>query len=341
VLAETAGLTASVWRYPSGVAALRIRNGKGSIIVLPFHGQQVWDAEFLGRRLTMRTMFDGPLDTRDYLGNYGAFFLHCGVLAMGNPGPGDRHPLHGEIPNAAYEQAALVIAEDADGPVMAMTGSHEHRTAFTAHYRATPELRLRAGASVMDISMTVRNLFHRPMSLMYLAHINFRPADGGRLHDAVPDDPAHVRLRTTLPEFFTPSEAFTTMIAEFSADLARHRSIVAGRAIDPELVMGLDYPADAEGHAHTLMEHADGTADVVIHRPAELPRAVRWMTRTEDQDAIGIVLPSTAEADGFTRERAKGNVKWLGFGEEWQCHIRCGALDAAETQAMKDERPER
>lgn len=335
VLAEAPGLTASVWRYASGVAALRIANAKGSITLLPFHGQQIWDAEFLGRRLTMQTMFDEPVNTRDYLSNYGAFFLHCGVMAMGNPAPDDSHPLHGEIPNAPYERAELRIGTDADGPWMAMSGAHEHRTAFTAHYRATPQVRLHAGASAIDIAMTVRNLFHRPIPLMYLAHINFRPADGGRLYDTVPDDAAHIRLRTTLPGFFKPSAAFTAMLAEIGADLAKHRAIVTGRAVDPELVMGLDYAEGPDGLAHTLMEHADGTGDFVSHRPAQLPRAVRWMTRTEDQDAIGIVLPATAEANGFKAEQAKGNVRWLGFDEEWSCGFRCGALDKAATAQMK------
>ena len=146
---------------------------------------------------------------------------------------------------------------------------------------------------------------------MYLAHINFRPADGGTLIDAVPNDTQSIRLRTTLPDIFKPSEAFTDMIAEMSADISKHRKIVKGRAIDPELVMGMDFAADDAGEAHTLMQHADGTGDFVTHRPARIPRAVRWMTRTEDQDAIGIVLPSTAEANGFTVENARGNVKFL------------------------------
>lgn len=335
VLANLGGMTASVFRYRSGVKALRIRNARGSILLLPYHGQQMWDAEFLGRTLTMKTMFDEPIDTPNYLDNYGAFFLHCGMTAMGNPGPEDNHPLHGEIPNAKFHTAQLIIGRDDGGPYMALTGSYEHRMAFTWHYLATPLVKLRANDTFVDLSLTVRNLFHRPMSLMYLAHINFRPADGGTLIDAVPDNNTSIRLRTTLPDIFKPSQAFTDMIAEMSADISKHRNIVKGRAIDPELVMGMDFSPGASGEAHTLMQHADGTGDFVTHRPSELPRAVRWMTRTGDQDAIGIVLPSTAEANGFTAENARGNVKFLDFGESWQCNLRFGALDAAATKALK------
>ena len=76
---------------------------------------------------------------------------------------------------------------------------------------------------------------------------------------------------------------------------------------------------------------------MVSHRPAELPRAVRWMTRTADQDAMGLALPSTAEADGYTAEKAKGNVKSLVFQEEWRCSLSFGALDKAQTAALQSQ----
>ena len=336
-LAHHGALTASIFRYPSGVAALRLRNGAGMVTLLPYHGQQIWDAEFLGRTLTMRSMFDAPVDTTDYLGNYGAFFLHCGATAMGNPGPDDTHTLHGELPNAKYQTAALIIGEDENGPFMGLTGSYRHKVAFTSHYVATPQLKLHAGATRIGMELAIRNLFHRPMDLMYLAHINFRPADGGVLLDTVPDGAEHIRVRTKLPEFFTPTASHVQMIAELKADPARHRSIVAGRAVDPELVMGLDYESGADGTAHSLQIHPDGSSDVVSHRPAELPRAVRWMTRTADQDAMGLALPSTAEADGYTAEKAKGNVKSLAFQEEWRCSLSFGALDKAQTAALQSQ----
>ncbi len=78
-----AGLTASAFTYPGGVAGLRLRNERGAIVVLPFQGQQIWDAAFDGRTLTMRSMFDQPHPTREYMATYGAFLLHCGVTAMG------------------------------------------------------------------------------------------------------------------------------------------------------------------------------------------------------------------------------------------------------------------
>ncbi|HEY8016422.1 MAG TPA: DUF4432 domain-containing protein, partial [Dongiaceae bacterium] len=91
VLARHAGLTASVWRYCSGGAGLRISNELGHIALLPFQGQQIWEAAFLGRPLTMGSMFEAPVPEVDFLQTYGAFFLHCGATAMGDPGLEDSH----------------------------------------------------------------------------------------------------------------------------------------------------------------------------------------------------------------------------------------------------------
>ncbi|MGB1546880.1 MAG: DUF4432 domain-containing protein, partial [Candidatus Puniceispirillaceae bacterium] len=72
-LVEIGGLCVSTFRYASGIEALRVRNVRGEVIILPFKGQQIWRASFDGRDLTMKSMFDEPVDTMVYLQNYGAF----------------------------------------------------------------------------------------------------------------------------------------------------------------------------------------------------------------------------------------------------------------------------
>ena len=91
----------TTFRYKSGVAALRIINARGEIIVLPFQGQQVWRANFDGRELTMRSMFDEPVFTREYLENYGAFMIHCGITGLGAPGPEAVSYTHLTLPTKA------------------------------------------------------------------------------------------------------------------------------------------------------------------------------------------------------------------------------------------------
>lgn len=332
VLVAHGEMTASTFRYRTGVAGLRIRNAVGYIDLLPFQGQQIWDAVFHGRSLTMGSMFPEPRATMDYLATYGAFFIHCGITAMGNPGAGDTHPLHGELPNAPFT-ARLVVGEEGGRSFMTLTGEYQHTVAFAHNYVAVPTVTLRSGDSHVRAGLVVRNLMRKPMELMYLAHINFRPVDGAVVVDAVPDDLGNINVRTALPANFTPTEDHKRLLAEVLADPAVHRAV--GRGIDPELVMTLTYPADASGWAETMQLHPDGTADFVRHRPDELPKGVRWTTRTGDQDAIGIVLPATAEPDGYTAEKAKGNVLLLAPGEDWRCTMEFGALDADEAAAMQ------
>ena len=104
-LLECGELRASTFRFASGVAGLRLSNAAGELVMLPFQGQQIWSADFGGRNLTMQSMFDQPNATRNYLETYGGFLLHCGATAMGVPTGEDTHPLHGELPNAPYQQA--------------------------------------------------------------------------------------------------------------------------------------------------------------------------------------------------------------------------------------------
>lgn len=334
ILAEGKGLVASIFRYSSGVAAMRIRNGVGEVVVLPFHGQQIWDASFHGRRLTMRSMFEEPVATTSYLHNYGAFFLHCGATAMGNVGAGDTHPLHGEMPNAPYLSASLLIGEDEDCPYMGLEGRMRYTQAFAHNYEALPRFKIHAGSGRMAIDLAIQNLKHTPMELMYLAHINFRPIDGARIVDTVPDSKEAIRIRTKIPAFFTATESHRQLLAALEKDPGLHRDIMRGRAIDPELVMGLDFKPDREGWAHALQLLPDGSADFVSFRPSELKRGVRWMTRTSNQDALGLFLPGTAEADGYTAEKAKGNLVVVPPNCEYRIALRFGALQRGEAEKL-------
>ena len=335
VVARYAGLIATAFRYRSGVAGLRIGNAKGEIVMLPFQGQQIWDATFLGRSLTMRSMFVEPVATRDYLSNYGAFFLHCGATAMGNPGANDRHPLHGDLPNAPYRDVQLIVGDNEEGPFMALTGRCRQTVAFSHDYVAQPTVRLQRDATEVAVDLAIENLKRSPMELMYLAHINFRPADDGRLVDSVADDRADIVVRQVLPPFFKPSERYLAYRDAIVADPSRHRTLSKGEPIDPELVLTMKAKADAEGWAHALQVHPDGTADFVSFRPEELNYAVRWITRGADQDALGLVLPATAEPDGYLAARERGRLVVVAPGETFRCALRFGAMTAE--QAAKQE----
>ena len=329
-------LSVSLFRYETGVAAVRIANARGEIVVLPFQGQQVWDARFDGRTLTMKSLFNEPQATRTFVATYGAFLLHCGITAMGNPSAEDTHPLHGELPNAPYQSAWISAGEDDSGAFVSIGGEYRHTIAFECDYAFRPRLTLRAGSSVISVAAEVTNLRKAPMDLMYLAHINFRPMDNGRLVYSAPCTPATVRVRTVVPSDIHPAPGYAEFLEELAADPARHNVLAPGLAFDPEAVLYLSYRVDRTGWARSLMVHPDGYSSYVGHQPRQLDHGVRWISRIPDQDAIGIVLPATAEPDGWHAETAKGNVKTLGGGETFRFQLEAGLLPPTQTKAMEE-----
>lgn len=330
-LAERGELRASVFRFASGVCAVRLRNALGELVLLPYQGQQIWDARMRGRRLTMKSMFDQPLPTRDFLASYGGFLLHCGATGMGVPGPGDSHPLHGELHSAPYQWAALVIGTDERGDYLGLTGNYRHTQAFSFNYVATPLVKLYAASSVFTVSMSIHNQKASPMPLMLLEHVNFIPVDGARLAQSARCDPGSMRVRANMPQTMEAAPGYHEFVRLLQQQPERHLVFAPGQVYDPEIVLYIDYLADAGGWARTLQIHPDGGADVLRHRPAQLNHGVRWLCRTADQDALGIE-PCTAQVDGFAAERKKGNVRILPGDAVFTSELEVGALDAEQAR---------
>lgn len=322
------------FRYPSGVAAVRLNNGPVEMVCLPFQGQQIWSVKVDGREIGQKTMFSQPNATQTYLETYGGFLLHCGASAMGVAGPEDNHPLHGHLPNAPYQQAWLEFGGWESTPWIALSGTYEYTMAFNFHYLTMPRVTLYEGRNVFDVDVEITNLKNTPMPFMYLAHANFRPVNGSRLVYSAICDAQHVRVRSSIPSHIHPPEGFREFLQELEKDPARHNEIRADLQFDPEVVFYIDYLTDASGWAHTLQVLPDGSADYIAHRPAELRKGVRWMCRTPDQDALGMVLPATAEPEGYSAELAKGNVLTLNAHQTYPIHMRMGVLNKAETKEL-------
>jgi hypothetical protein len=335
-LVESGPLAASVFVFDGDVCGLRLKNELGHLVMLPFQGQQIWSAEFNGRNLTMQSMFDAPRATRDYLQTYGGFLLHCGATAMGVPTAEDTHPLHGELPNAPYQQAHLVVGQDERGSYIGLGGQYQYTLAFNHNYVAEPLVKVYSGSSLFWVAMTITNLKRSEMELMYLAHVNFRPVDNGRLVYSAPATPEHVRVRTSIPSHIHPGPGYVEFIQELSRQPEKHNVLAPGLPFDPEVVFFIDYLADAEGWAHSMQVHPDGSADYIRHRPDQLDKGVRWICRTPDQDALGLLLPATAEPEGYLAERAKGNLKVLPAGGQFHFELEMGALAPAEVGPMQE-----
>ena len=337
IILKASPFTASGFRFPSGVCGLRLQNERGSLVMLPFQGQQIWTAEFNERSLTMQSMFDSPHATQSYLENYGGFLLHCGATAMGVPSALDTHPLHGELPNAPYDEAFLTLGEDERGAFLGLGGRYRYTVAFSHNYLAEPLVKLYAGASIFSIALQITNLKHSPMELMYLAHINFRPVADGQLIYSAPCTPQTVRVRSSIPSHVKPGPGYAEFLEELKSHPEKHHRLAKDLMFDPEVVFFIDYLSDEQGWAHTLQLHPDGSADYVAHRPDQLDKGVRWICRTPDQQAIGIVLPATAEPEGYHAEKEKGNIKVIPPQGQFFCQMLTGALSPAETHTVQSQ----
>jgi len=335
-LVEHSTLMAYTFRFDSGVCGLRLDNELGQLVLLPFQGQQVWSAEFGGRNLTMKSMFAEPRSTREYLETYGGFLLHCGATAMGVPSKEDTHSVHGELPNASYRKAYLVVGQDEKGAYVGLGGQYQHTIAFNHNYVAEPLVKLYAGSTLFDVTMTITNLKHSEMELMYLAHVNFRPVDSGRLVYSAPCTPEHVRVRKSIPSHIRPRPGYVEFIEELGRHPEQHNLLAPDLVFDPEAVFSIDYLADEDGWAHSMQVHPDGSADYVRHRPDQLDKGIRWISRTADQDALGIVSPATAEPEGYLAEKAKGNIKIIPPKGVFGCEIGMGALAPSEARLMEE-----
>jgi hypothetical protein len=334
-LAEGGGFAVSAFRYDSSIAALRVKNRRGEIVVLPFRGHQIWSCMFDGRDLTMKSMFTEPVQTPHYLETYGSFFIHCGATAMGAPGPADRHALHGELPLAPFQKGWVEIDETRG--TCAVSGSYEHTVAFSHHYLATSTYALGADSTLLDVSLQVDNLKHSPMDLMYLAHANFRPVDNGELIYSAPYTAKAVRVRKSIPAHITPKPGYPEFLEELARNPKLHHVLKPELAFDPEVAMMIDMRAGKDGFAHALLKRPDGTSDYMRYRPEQCGQCCRWICRTPDQDAIGMAFPATSEVEGYTAEKKKGLVVTLKGQKSWRVDMRMGALSKPETDAVVKE----
>jgi hypothetical protein len=329
-------LKAVAFAFDTGVHAVRIENSKGHIVVLPFQGQQVWDAVFRGRSLKMKNFFDKPVLSSDLLDSYGAFQFHCGALRMGCPGPEDHHPLHGELPAARYQEAWLKFGVDEGGSYLGVSGNYAYTKAFGDKYKATPSAVLHEAGTILDLGMTIENLSHSPMDLMYMCHVNFLPAEYGEIVQATGWSPEDMAIRSSIPAHVKPTPQFLAFLASLSADPGVTRVMKPEDSYSPEVVFYIkNLKKDRNGCTHMLQKHVDGTADYISYDLSVLDHTVRWILKHEDQRVMGMALPATCDPEGYTAEKKKGNLRSIpGLGKV-SFRVKAGYLDEAETKQIE------
>jgi len=334
-LLRSDGVEVSLFRYDTGVAAARIANRRGHVIVLPYLGQMIWDAVFDGVRLTMGSMFDMPRPAEGIRDTYGCFCYHCGILRMGNPGPDDDHPLHGEMPCAPMDRAWLEVGAGDESRFVRLVSEREYIKGFGDHYVARPSVTVRPDRSLIDIAMAVENRAGRAMDLMYMCHLNFALPEGGRIVQPAAFTAENMVARTAVPSHVPASPEYLALIAAIARDPAIMETLDDPRRFDPEQVCYIrNLRTDARGVAHFLLQRREGDGFAVGYRPADFPHLVRWILCNADQQVAGFALPSTCEPEGYTAEKRKGNVQSLPRGGRKDFCVRAGYVDRGEAATL-------
>lgn len=302
VVATTPGVEVRAFTYATGVAALRLTTDRVDAVVLPHQGQQVWRLAVDGTDLTMNTMWDAPEPTDVFGASYGPFLMHCGLTAMGQVGPEDHHPPHGELPCARHRDVFLTV--DAAGAV-GVGGSYEHRRSHSVGYRFTPTVTVRPGVAGLDVAASIENLRNTPLAWQYLAHVNWAYWPGATLTPGLADGVEAVSVHPDAAQ----DDATRAHTDRLAADPGAG-DVLPEHPIVPEYVSVIT-PRPVDGWAEFAMAHPDRGTATVAFETEHLPRAVRWVSNTPDEQAAGFAMPATGHHLGRSRSQGDGLVRTL------------------------------
>ena len=330
-IVRDAGISAELFRYDSGIEAIRLRNRRGHLVILPYYGQMIWQAMFDGVDLALASMFRTPQPANDIVGTYGCFMYHSGLLRNGNPGPRDSHALHGEMPLAPMNRAWLEVGKDKDGSWLAIVSEREYLMGFGDHYIARPRVVMRPDDARFTISMQVENCGVDAMDLMYMCHANFAFVDGGRIIQPTSFGKEDTVIRSSVPAIVKSSDAYLQRLAHLKEDPSSTEVIDATQELDPELVFYLKHlRPSSDGLNHVMMRRPAGDAFSVTYDPSEFSHLVRWILANNKQRVCAFAMPATCGVEGHASESEHGNVRTLPGGQQTSFSIRLGYLNASD-----------
>lgn len=320
VLLQSDDFRVELFRYPAGIEAVRIHNRRGSVTVLPFFGQMIWDVQFEGHTLTMGNSFKQPLPGNSIIDTYGCFAFHSGLLANGCPSPEDDHPLHGEMPCARMDSAWLLL----DADTLSLEGECEYVKGFGHHYLAAPAVRLHADRPRLQIEMTVTNLAGAPMPLQYMCHLNSSWIAQGRFRQSIPD--RAFRLRTSIPAHLRPTPAWRDYTARLAQDPQALQQLDQPQLCDPEIVFFADDLPQYGDEVQFELHAPAGYAMMTRFSTAQVPHATRWLLHNADQQVAAYILPATCRPEGFLAAQQAGSLITLASGEQRHFSVETGLL---------------
>lgn len=305
ILLENDDFKVSAFCYASGVEAVRVQNSRGELVILPWMGQMIWDAQFDGHDLTMRNMFKQPKLTSEVVGTYGCFAFHSGLLANGCPSPEDSHPLHGEMACAVMDEAWLELDEDS----LSIGGRYEYVMGFGHHYLASPKVVMHKASSLFDIQMTVTNLASVAMPLQYMCHMNYAYVAEATFKQNIPDDA--LKLRESIPAHVKPTEQWLAFNQRILQGEAHVDTLNQPEFYDPEIVFFADKLDTYTDKPEFSMVAPDGTTFVTRFSSEELNYVTRWILYNGDQQVAAFALPATCRPEGYLAAERNGTLLQL------------------------------
>ncbi len=323
VLLENPAFTVELFRFPSGIEAVKLENSRGSLIVLPFYGQMIWDAVFDGRSLTMGSGFTQPLPGNNIIDTYGCFAFHSGLLSNGCPAPEDDHPLHGEMACARMDSAWLELDEER----LTLRGEVEYIKGFGHHYRAAPAVTLLAGKPRLEIAMKVTNLSGNPMPLQYMCHMNYAWVDNGVFRQSIPREA--FQLRTSIPGHVHPTASWLDYTRQLASAPAEFDGLSRPEMCDPEIVFFADNLAQYGESAEFSVQSPQGYGFSTRFATAQFPHATRWILHNADQQVAAFVLPATCRPEGFLAAKQADTLILLAPGEQRDFRVDTGMMETA------------
>lgn len=302
ILIQSSNFTVTAFRYASGVQGLKVANSRGHLVLLPWLGHMIWDAQFDGHDLKIRSMFHQPKAAKEVVESYGCFAFHSGLLANGCPSSEDNHPLHGEMACATMDEAWLEL----DGDNLRIAGRYEYIMGFGHHYLAQPAVVIHKASSLFDITMTVTNLASTPMPLQYMCHLNYAYVPGATFQQNVPNDA--LVLRESIPAHVNPTEKWQ----EFNQQLRQGRvtldTLNTPHLYDPEIVFFADKLDRFTDEPQFQMITPDGTRFMTRFSSNEFNYVTRWILCNGDQQVAAFALPSTCRPEGFLAAQRNGSL---------------------------------
>ncbi|PJG83238.1 aldose 1-epimerase family protein [Caviibacterium pharyngocola] len=294
--------SALTFKYASGIEAVKLTNKKGFIIVLPFYGQIIWDAQFNGHNLKMKNMFREPKVGNTIIDTYGCFAFHSGLIRNGCPSPQDDHPLHGEMPCAVMDNAWLVFDEKSLG----ICSEVEYVKGFGDHYSAKPQVTLYADSSLFDIHMQVTNLASTEMPLQYMCHMNYCYEHGATFSQNIPE--SAVTLRQSIPAHVKPTEKWLEFNEQIKNGTYQLNSLENDEMYNPEIVFFMDNLQQYQSQLEYRMHSPQGHCYLTKFTSDEFNYATRWILFNADQQVGAFVLPATCRPEGYLSAKENGSL---------------------------------